>query len=83
RIMEVAMQKLAFRTTLDYEVDIQRAANELAEAGVTLHDWSPEDRAAFREAAVKAWDEFATTDQAKALVAQHKDFLQKIGLSAE
>ncbi|MEM8647395.1 MAG: TRAP transporter substrate-binding protein [Pseudomonadota bacterium] len=83
RIMEVAMQKLAFRTTLDYEVDIQRAANELADAGITLHDWSAEDRTAFRAAAVKAWDEFATTQAAKDLVAQHKDFLGKIGLAPQ
>ncbi|GAB5377564.1 MAG: hypothetical protein AcusKO_40260 [Acuticoccus sp.] len=80
RIVEVAMQKLAFRTTLDYEVDIQRAARELAEAGVTLHDWSAENRRAFREAAVIAWDEFATTQLAKDLVAQHKEFLTQIGL---
>lgn len=83
RIIQVAMQKLAFRTTLDYEVDIQRAANELQEAGVTLYDWSPEDRRAFREAAVKAWDEFATTQLAKDLVAQHKEFLTQIGLFGE
>jgi len=80
RIINVAMQKLSFRTTLDYEVDIQRAANELAEAGVTLHGWSDADRRAFREASVSAWDDFATTQLAKDLVAQHKDFLTKIGL---
>ncbi|MEM8550989.1 MAG: TRAP transporter substrate-binding protein [Pseudomonadota bacterium] len=80
RIVEVAMQKLSFRTTLDYEVDIQRAANELAAAGVTMHNWSAEDRAAFRQAAVTAWDEFATTQLAKDLVAQHKEFLGQIGL---
>jgi len=83
RIMEVAMQKLAFRTTLDYQVDIQRAANELAAQGVTLHDWSAEDRRAFRDAAIEAWDEFATTELAQNLVAQHKDFLTKIGLFGE
>ncbi|WMS44811.1 TRAP transporter substrate-binding protein [Acuticoccus sp. MNP-M23] len=80
RIVEVAMQKLSFRTTLDYEVDIQRAANELSAAGVTMYDWSAEDRGAFRDAAVAAWDDFATTQMAKDLVAQHKDFLTKIGL---
>ena len=80
RIIEVAMQKLAFRTTLDYEVDIKRAADELAANGVAMHDWSAEDRAVFREAAIKAWDEFATTQLAKDLVAQHKEFLGKIGL---
>ncbi|MEM6847299.1 MAG: TRAP transporter substrate-binding protein [Pseudomonadota bacterium] len=83
RIVEVAMQKLSFRTTLDYEVDIQRAATAMAEAGVTLHDWSADDRSAFRAAAVQAWDEFATTQLAKDLVAQHKDFLTQIGLFGE
>ncbi|MEM6762196.1 MAG: TRAP transporter substrate-binding protein [Pseudomonadota bacterium] len=80
RIVEVAMQKLAFRTSLDFQVDIQETAGELAAAGITLHDWSTEDRRAFREAAVAAWDEFATTQLAKDLVAQHKEFLTKIGL---
>ncbi|RAI03705.1 C4-dicarboxylate ABC transporter substrate-binding protein [Acuticoccus sediminis] len=80
RIIQVAMQKLAFRTTLAYAVDIQRAANELEAKGIVLEDWSPEDRRVFREAAVSAWDEFATTDNAKALVAQHKEFLKTIGL---
>ena len=80
RIIQVAMQKLAFRTTLAYAVDIQRAANELSANGITLHDWSPDDRRIFREAAVSAWDDFATTENAKALVAQHKQFLNTIGL---
>ena len=80
RIIQVAMQKLAFRTTLAYAVDIQRAANELEEKGVTLYDWSAEDRSTFRQAALSAWDEFATTDNAKALVEKHKEFLNTIGL---
>ncbi len=80
RIIEVAMQKLAFRTTLAYAVDIQRAANELSENGITLHDWSAEDRSTFRDAAVSAWDDFATTENAQALVAKHKEFLNTIGL---
>ncbi|MEL7047198.1 MAG: TRAP transporter substrate-binding protein DctP, partial [Pseudomonadota bacterium] len=82
RIIEVAMQKLAFRTTLDVEVNSQRASNELAAAGVTLHDWSVEDRAAFRTAAFEAWDEFATTQLAKDIIAQHKEFLGEIGVIA-
>ncbi|WP_420394116.1 TRAP transporter substrate-binding protein [Acuticoccus sp.] len=80
RILDVAMQKLAFRTTLAYQVDIQRAANELEAAGVTMHDWSEEDRRTFRDAAIAAWDEFATTEQSKAMVEQHKEFLTTIGL---
>lgn len=80
RIIDVAMEKLSFRTTLDYQVDIQRAARELEEKGVTLWSWSEEDRATFREASISAWDEYATTEPAKQLVAAHRDFLTKIGL---
>jgi TRAP-type C4-dicarboxylate transport system substrate-binding protein len=80
RIVEVAMEKLAFRTTLDYQVDIQRAANELGEKGVKMWNWSEEDRGKFREAALAAWDDYATTENAKAIVAAHREFLKKIGL---
>ncbi|MEM0907010.1 MAG: TRAP transporter substrate-binding protein [Pseudomonadota bacterium] len=83
RIIEVAMQKLSFRTTLDFQVDMQRAAGELAAAGVTLHNWSDADRKAFRAASVAAWEDFATTDAAKAIVAKHKEFQQKIGLASQ
>ena len=44
---------------------------------------SAEDRATFRDAAITAWDEFATTDLAKKLVAQHKEFLTQLGLFGE
>lgn len=80
RIMEVASQKNSFRTTLDYAVNIQEAVNEL-QGDVTFYDWAPEDRAAFREGARKAWLEFATTDAAKELVDSHIAFMEKIGLT--
>ena len=48
RIIDVAMQKLAFQTALTFEVENAKAAAQLAEQGVTLYDWSPEDREAFR-----------------------------------
>ena len=80
RIIDVAWQKHAFRNTLDHAVEIQRAANELSEQGITLHDWSAEDRATYRESAVAAWDEYATSETAKELVTAHREFLGKIGL---
>jgi TRAP-type C4-dicarboxylate transport system substrate-binding protein len=83
RIMEVAMQKLAFRTTLAGQVQIQEAAQTLREQGVTLHDWSAEDRGAYRAAAIDAWEEFATTDIAKEIIAMHQDFQRNIGLVSE
>ncbi|MEM0907887.1 MAG: TRAP transporter substrate-binding protein [Pseudomonadota bacterium] len=80
RIMEVAAQKSSFRTSLDYSVDIQEAVGAL-QGEVTFHDWSTEDRAAFREGARKAWNDYATTEAAKELVASHIEFMNKLGLT--
>ena len=59
------------------------AARDLKAAGVEVWDWSPEDRAAFREAAISTWPEFATTPEAKALVASHQAYLKAIGVLPE
>ncbi|NRG19104.1 TRAP transporter substrate-binding protein [Rhizobiales bacterium] len=83
RIIDTAMQKLAFQTALTFEVANNEAAAKLREQGVTLHDWSPEDRAAFRAAAQKAWQGWAEkTPEARALVDSHMAFLNKLGLVA-
>lgn len=83
RIMEVAMEKLALRQAMSGDVANAKAAAELSAAGVTIHDWSPEDRATFRAAAQATWPEFATTPEAQALVASHIDYLRTLGLVAE
>jgi broad specificity phosphatase PhoE len=56
------------------------AAAALKADGVTLYDWSAEDRAAFRSRAQGAWDTFADTPEAKALVASHRAYLRDLGL---
>ena len=81
RIMDTAMQKLAFQTALTFEVANNEAAAELREQGVTLYDWSEEDRATFREAAQTAWADWATrTPETKALVDSHMAFMTQLGL---
>ena len=80
RIMEVAMEKLALRQAMQAEKANNEAAAELRDAGVTLYDWSAEDRATFRKAAQETWPEFATTPEAKALVESHTTFLRNLGL---
>ena len=83
RIMEVAMEKLALRQALTSAKANAEAARDLKAAGVEVWDWSPEDRAAFREAAISTWPEFATTDEAKALVVSHQNYLKAIGVLPE
>ncbi|MEM9429479.1 MAG: TRAP transporter substrate-binding protein [Pseudomonadota bacterium] len=80
RIMSVAMEKLALRQAMQADKANTEAAAELRAAGVTIHDWSAEDRATFRQVAQETWPEFATTPEAKALVESHTAFLRNLGL---
>jgi TRAP-type mannitol/chloroaromatic compound transport system substrate-binding protein len=81
RIFSVAMQKLAFQTALTFEVENAKAAKKLAAEGVTLYDWSQEDRAAFRQAAQTNWQRWADkTPEARALVDSHIEFMNVLGL---
>jgi TRAP-type C4-dicarboxylate transport system substrate-binding protein len=81
RIMQVAMQKLAFQTAMTFEIKNSEAAAKLRAQGVTLHDWSAEDRATFRKAAQTAWQGWADkTPEARALVDSHVKFLTQLGL---
>ena len=81
RIMETAWQKLSFQIAMLKEKANTEAAALLQEQGVTLYDWSTEDKAAFRVAAQAAWDDWATrSPEAAALVESHKDYLRQLGL---
>ncbi len=79
-IIEVATEALAFETSMAINLANEQAANELRAKGVTLYDWSAEDRAEFRAGAQRAWDGWATrTPEAAALVEAHRRFLKRIG----
>ena len=83
RIMEVAMEKLALRQAISGDVANAQAARDLRAEGVSIYDWSPEDRAKFKAAAQATWPEFASTPEAEALVASHIEFLKTIGVITE
>ena len=84
RIMETAMEKLALRTALTFEKKNAEAVAALTEQGVTISDWSEEDRAAFRAAAQKSWQGWADkTPEARALVDSHMAYLTTLGLVAQ
>ena len=81
RIFMVAAEKLALETTMTFEIANREAAAKLTAQGVTLYDWSPEDRAAFRAGAQKAWDNWAVkTPEAQKLVDAHRKYMKLIGL---
>ncbi|MBL4647260.1 MAG: C4-dicarboxylate ABC transporter substrate-binding protein [Hyphomicrobiales bacterium] len=81
RIIEVATQKLALQTTMTFELANREAAAKLVAEGVTLYDWSTEDRASFRAGAQKAWDGWADkTPEARQLVDAHRTFLRRLGM---
>ncbi len=81
RIFEVSVQKLALQTTLGVAAANGEAVVALTEQGVTLHDWSAEDRAEFRAGAQQAWDGWAEkTPEAAALVDAHRAWMTQIGL---
>ena len=80
-IIEAAEKNLALDLMTLTLVENGEALVALPEQGVTIHDWSAEDRAAFREAARRSWDEWAQkTPEAASMVDSHKGFIDRIGL---
>ena len=79
--METAWQKLSFQIAMANEKANTEAAAALTAQGVTLYNWSAEDRKNFRKAAQAAWDDWATrSPEAAALVESHKVYLRQLGL---
>ncbi|MGB3243192.1 MAG: TRAP transporter substrate-binding protein [Sulfitobacter sp.] len=84
RIIDTAWQKLAFQIALSNEKSNAEAAAMLTSQGVTLYDWTAEDRAVFRRAAQVAWEDWGTrSPEAAALLASHKAYLTQLGLIGE
>ena len=57
------------------------AVKALTAMGVTLHDWSREDRLKFRNAALGAWEEWKKkSPEAAALIEIHKAYMKANGI---
>lgn len=82
RIIETAMQKLALQAAMVTQVkNAEDAATLPGSAGLNIYDWSPADRAAFRNAARNAWENWANkSPEARVLVDSHIRFMKKLGL---
>ena len=84
RIVDTAMQKLSLQTALTFERANATAAAELEANGVTLHNWSREERSKFRQAAQGQWEVWAQkSPEAAALVESHRNYLKELGLIAK
>ncbi|WP_308915889.1 TRAP transporter substrate-binding protein [Jannaschia sp. LMIT008] len=81
-IISTAHKAMAMDLMMRTLVENGEAVRDLPEQGVTLYDWSAEDRAAFRAAAQESWAEWAEkTPETAEIVQSHRDFIQRIGLS--
>ena len=78
-ILKVGMQALGLKNTTINEVKNAENSVALAEAGVNLYEWSPEESAKYRAAVQAAWTEFATTPESQALLDSHLNFLRGLG----
>ena len=82
-IMKVAMQALALKNATANEVANAQTAKDLRAKGINLYEWSEEELNKYRAAVKSGWTEFATTDEAKALLASHVNFLVGLGAMSE
>ena len=79
KIMEVAMDSLALHNATINEVKNAQNSVTLAEQGLNMYEWSPEELAKYRTAVQEAWVKFATTPESKELLESHLAFLRGIG----
>ena len=78
-ILKVGMQALGLKNTSINEVMNARNSVKLAEEGLNMYEWAPEEMAKYRDAVQAAWTDFATTPESKALLESHLSFLRSIG----
>ena len=79
-IMTIAGGDISLKSALTFEKKNEEAKAELTAKGVTISQWAPEELQKFREVAQSTWPEFATTDEAKALVESHISYLSTLGI---
>lgn len=81
RMIEVAMRRMALDLAMLTEIKDKRAARELVAQGITMHDWTTEDRKAFRNFARERWNEWKTRSPAATkIVDSHIVFMKELGL---
>lgn len=83
RIFEAAVDQIAIEVPTRSTIADQKAAAELREAGVSLYDWSSEDRAQFRKVAQEVWLDWAGRSPiAKKTFDSHVAYMKQLGIIA-
>ena len=81
KMIEVALYRTALDFALLTEINDKKTAAEIVTQGITIHDWSVEDRKAFRDFARGRWEDWKTkSPAASALVDSHVAFMKQLGL---
>lgn len=81
QVMEVAQSAIASDLYQDTDVQDHRIATEVAAKGITLDNWSREDRLKFRQAAQEVWKDWAgRSELCKAMYDSHVGFMRQLGL---
>ena len=83
-VIQKAMDDLGAKSLKVHADANEAAVPVLTEAGVTLTEWSEEDRTEFREAAQTIWEQWAQkTPETRALVDSHVAYMKDLGLISE
>ena len=79
--IEVSLKGIALDLALLTEIRDNETATRIQAEGVTLYDWSTEDRKRFREFAQSRWADWgAKSPAAQAVLDSHLSFMKAIGL---
>ena len=83
RVMEVAQTAIAFELFQQFDADDHRIATEVAAKGITVADWSREDRKKFRQTAQEVWKDWSgRSELCKEIYDSHVAFMKILGLLA-
>lgn len=81
RIIEVALKKAATDLEQNSVVENAKSADILRKSGITLSNWSQEDKKIFRSAAQSVWESWAKKNEITGrLVDSHISYMKMIGL---
>ena len=81
KAIEVSLKGIALDLALLTEIRDNETATRIQAEGVTLYDWSTEDRKAFRDFAQGRWADWgAKTPAAQAVLDSHMSFMRSVGL---